>query len=166
MAVPQGDALEKLFEILRNAVAAQGRANGLTDNLHLHLAEAIAANDLPQHETGMSDAQKQAQDLGLSALAEADRHPEGAVYHPRLQALARGEMDLALGQKIRDFSSIAPAALDAPLAALQKRQAYILNELIALLGQMAGDRQRRPRRWRRRPRPPSPSSPRTRSWAS
>jgi hypothetical protein len=140
MAVPQGDVLEKLFELLRSAVAAQSRANGLTDNLRLHLAEAVAANDLPQHQAGMSNAQKQAQDLGLSALAEADQHPEGAVYHPRLQALAHGEMDLALGQ-IDQLGSIAANSLDAPLAALQNRQAYILNQLIALLGQMASDRQ-------------------------
>ena len=140
MTVPQGDPLEKLFELLRNTVAAQGRANGLTDNLRLHLAEAIAAGDLSRHQEGMSSAQKQAQDLGLSAFAEAGQHPEGAPYVPRLQALARGEMDLASGQ-INQLGGVDPKSLDAPLAALQKRQAYILNQLIALLGQMAGDRQ-------------------------
>jgi len=140
MAVPQGDALEKLFELLRNTIAAQTRTNGLTDNLHLHLAEALTANDLPQHFGGMTDTQKQAQDLGISALTEAGQHVEAAVYQGRLQSLVHGEMDLALGQ-IGGLPKSSANDLDASLGALHQRQAYILNELISLLGQMATDRQ-------------------------
>lgn len=140
MTVPVGDALEKLFEILRNTIAAQTRANGLTDNLHLHLAEALAAKDLPQHFSGMTDMQRQTQDLGISALTEAGAHDEGKPYLGRLTSLVRGEMGLALGQ-IDDVAKKGSDDLDASLGALHKRQAYILNELISLLGQMARDRQ-------------------------
>ena len=46
LAVPQGDVLERLVELLKNTIALQTTANGLTDNLTLHLAEAVsAAND-------------------------------------------------------------------------------------------------------------------------
>jgi len=140
LAVPQGDALEKLFEILRNTIAVQTQGNYLTSNFALHLSEALTANDLPKHIGGMADAQKQAQDLGASALDEAGKHDEGKIYQPRLQALVQGEMDLARGQigKLRDAGQ---GDLPPALGALQKRQAYILNELISLLGQMATDRQ-------------------------
>ena len=140
MAVPQGDALEKLFELLRTTIAAQTRTNGLTDNLHLHLAEALAANDLPQHFSGMTDTQKQAQDLGASALDEASHHDEGKVYQGRLQSLVQGEMGLALGQ-IGQLPKPGSDGLDASLGALHQRQSYILNELISLFGRMATDRQ-------------------------
>ena len=64
MAVPQGDALEKLFELLRNTIAQQTQANGLTDNLALHLPEALAANDVPKHLGIMASAQATGAGLG------------------------------------------------------------------------------------------------------
>ena len=139
MAVPQGDALEKLFDLLRSTIAAQTRANGLTDNLTLHLAEAIAAKDVTQHCGGMTDAQKQAQDFGNSALDEADKHDEGKMYHARLDAVIKGEMGLAMGQL--SHLVVMTGDLAPPLDALQKRQVYILNELVSLFGQMATQRQ-------------------------
>jgi hypothetical protein len=140
MTVPQGDPLEKLFEILRNTVAAQTRANGLTDNLHLHLSEALDAKDLPQHFTGMTDGQRDAQNLGVSALAEAGQHSEAKMYQGRLTSIVRGEMGLVLGN-LDDISKKGSDDLDGALGGVHKRQAYILNELISLLGQIARDRQ-------------------------
>jgi hypothetical protein len=140
MAVPQGDALEKLFELLKNTIALQTQANGLTDNLALHLSEALAANDVPKHLGLMSGNQAQAQDMGGSALTEAGQHDEGKIYLARLQPLVHGEMDLAMGQ-IAQLQSATGDSLANGLTSLQKRQAYILNSLIALLGQMASDRQ-------------------------
>jgi len=131
--------LEKLFDLLKNTIVQQTQANGLTDNLALHLSEAITANDLPQHYGGMNDAQKQAQDLGNSALDEAGKHDEGKIYLAKLQALVSGEMGLALGQ-IGKLPNTANGDLPPALGSLQKRQVYILNELIALLGQMADER--------------------------
>lgn len=140
LAVPQGDALEKLFDLLKSTIVQQTQANGLTDNLALHLAEALEAKDIPQHAGGMNDNQKQAQDLGSSALDEAGQHDEGKIYQSKLQALVKGEMGLALGQ-IAKVTATAPDALPPALSSLQQRQAYILNSLIALLGQMATERQ-------------------------
>jgi hypothetical protein len=140
LAVPQGDPLEKLFELLRNTIAVQTQANWLTSNLILHFSEALAANDLVKHFGGMAGAQKQAQDLGASALDEAGKHDEGKVYQSRLQTLVQGEMDLARSQ-IDKLSGTPADAQPAALDSLQKRQAYILNQLISLLGDMASDRQ-------------------------
>jgi hypothetical protein len=144
MAMPQGDVLEKLFELLRNTIAQQTQANGLTDNLALHLSEALDANDVAKHLGVMSAAQEQAQDLGGSALAEAGQQDEGKIYFSRLQPLVHGEMDLALGQVVQLQSVTgedSSSTLSTGLATLQKRQAYILNGLVALLGQMASDRE-------------------------
>jgi hypothetical protein len=140
VAVPQGDVLEKLFELLKRTIVQQTQANGLTDNLALHLSEAIDADDVSKHFGVMTVAQQQAQDMGGSALEEAGQHDEGKMYLARLEPLVRGEMDLALGQ-ILQLQGAAGDALQPGLAALQKRQVYILNGLIALLGQMASDRQ-------------------------
>ena len=140
MAVPQGDVLEKLFDLLRSTITQQTQANGQTDTLSLHLAEAIAANDVSKHADVMTDAQKQAQDLGNSALDEAGKHDEGKSYLARLQPLIRGEMDLAQGQITR-LRAADKGSLGSIVAPLEKRQIYILNSLIALLGQMASDRQ-------------------------
>ena len=139
LSVPQGDALERLFDLLRNAIALQTHSNGLTSNLMVHLSEAIAANDLPQHFNGMTDSQKQAQAFGSSALDEAGQHAEGKPYLSRLQSLVPGEMNLALEQQGR-LATTKTDALSPSLASLKKRQEYILNELVSLLGQMASDR--------------------------
>jgi hypothetical protein len=140
MAVPQGDVLEQLFDLLRQTITQQTQANGQTDTLAVHVPEALAANDVGRHLDVMSGAQQQAQDLGGAALEEAGKHAEGKMYIARLQPLVRGEMDLALGQ-MTQLRSTSNNALPAGLSALQKRQVYILNSLIALLGQMASDRQ-------------------------
>jgi hypothetical protein len=140
LAVPQGDALEKLFELLKNTIALQTQANGLTDNLTLHLTEAIGANDVPKHLGVMSDAQHRAQDMGGSALAEAGQRDEGKIYLARLQPLVRGEMDLALGQLVQ-LQGANGDGLASGLPPLQKRQVYILNGLMTLLGQMSSERQ-------------------------
>jgi hypothetical protein len=140
MAVPQGDALEKLFELLKNTIALQTTANGLTDNLALHLSEALAANDVMHHGEVMWNAQSSAQSSGSAALEEAGKQEGGKIYQARLQALVQGEMGLAMDQ-LGKLQTNASAASPEALAALQKRQAYILNELISLLGQMATDRQ-------------------------
>jgi hypothetical protein len=140
MALPDGDALQKLFDLLRTTIVQQTQANGQTDNLALHLAEALQANDVGQHLGVMNDTQKQTQDTGNGALDEAGRQDEGKAYAPKLEALVHGEMGLALGQ-IEQAQKANGDALTKGLAALQQRQVYILNSLIALLGQMANDRQ-------------------------
>ena len=140
MAVPQGDALEQLFDLLRQTIVQQTQANGQTDTLAVHVPEALAANDVGNHLDVMTQAQQQAQNLGGSALQEAGKHEEGKMYIARLEPLVRGEMDLAVGQ-MAQLRKAANEALPPGLAALQKRQVYILNSLIALLGQMASDRQ-------------------------
>jgi hypothetical protein len=140
LAVPQGDVLERLVELLKNTLALQTTANGLTDNLQLHLAEAVDAADVPKHLGGMTQAQEQAQDMGASALEEAGKHDEAKSYVSRLEPLVHGEMDLANGQLVKLGTSTGDT-LSSGLTDLGHRQIYILDGLMALLGQIAGDRQ-------------------------
>ncbi len=140
MSVPAGDALEKLFTLIKNAIGEQTRANGLAANLALHLSEALAAKDLAQHRDVMSASQKAAQAIGFNAIDEAGKHAEAKAFQSRLQSLVQGEMTLALGQ-IDKIPKMPAEHLKEHLASLQKRQGYILNELISMLGQMADERQ-------------------------
>lgn len=140
LSVPQGDPLEKLFSLLKNVLAEQTRANGLTDNLALHIAEALAAKDLSRHRDGMANAQKKAQSLGVTAQEEAAKRSEAKALSVRIQMLVKGEMDLALGQ-ISKVAELDKSTLAPHLSSLQQRQSYILNELISMLGQIATDRQ-------------------------
>lgn len=140
LAVPAGDALEKLFALIKNAITEQTRGNGLTDNLALHLSEAIAAKDLSRHRDVISSSQKMTQAIGSNAVEEANKHEEAKAYQSRLQLLVKGEMSLALGQ-IDKIPGTPANNLKDHLATLQKRQSYILGELISMLGQMATDRQ-------------------------
>ena len=78
--------------------------------------------------------------MGGSALDEAGKHDEAKSYLSRLQPLVHGEMDWANGQMLKLQTATGNDLADG-LAALQKRQAYILNELMALLGQIASERQ-------------------------
>jgi len=140
LSVPEGDALEKMFTLLKNTISEQTQANGLSDNLANHLSEALAAKDIPRHRDVMQGAQKQAQDAGNLTIEEALKHPEAKLYLVRLQPLIKGEMGWALDE-IQKIATVQPTDLPAHMAALQKRQTYILNELISLLGQIATARQ-------------------------
>ena len=91
-------AREALRVCSRTRSSQQTQANGLTDNLALHLAEALAADDVPKHLDVMTSSQTEAQDAGESALDEAGKHDEGKIYLAQLQPLVQGEMGLALGQ--------------------------------------------------------------------
>ena len=139
LALPAGDALERLFALLKTTIARQTTANGLTDNLQLHLAEALGAKDLGRHAGVMAAAQQRAQESGQAVTAEAARREEAQAFRTRLEMLVGGEMDLARAQ-IGKVSAASAETADM-LTALQKRQAYILNELITLLGRIANDRQ-------------------------
>ncbi len=140
LSVPAGDPLEKLFTLLRGVITEQTRANGLTDNVTLHLAEALAAKDLPRHRDVMTAAQKSAQASGKLAMEESAKRAEAKAFGVKIQMLVNGEMGLALEQ-IGKITAMPKEKLPGQLEALQKRQGYILNELIGLLGQMASDRQ-------------------------
>ena len=140
LALPAGDALERLFALLKTTIARQTTANGLTDNLQLHLAEALAAKDLGRHAGVMATAQQRAQETGQAVIAEAARREEAQAFRTRIEMLVSGEMDLACEQIGKVNTASATEAAER-LTALQKRQEFILNELITLLGRIANDRQ-------------------------
>jgi len=117
---------------LKEAIARQREAVGLTDNLALDLGAAIQGGRLPAHQAALAGPQHQAQDAGRHAVAEFLAHDEVPSGHA-LQPLVEGEMALALGQ-----ISALPADDSAAtkLQALVTRQQDILSSLISLLGEV------------------------------
>jgi hypothetical protein len=159
MAVPSGDVLAKLFDLLKSTITQQTSTNGETSNLTVHLSEALEAKDVPKHLDLMKTGQSQAQDLGGQTLTEAQAHDEAKIYIAKLEPLVKGEMDLALGQVGGLQTAVGQDALSTGLAALTTRQVYILNGLVALLGQMANDRQQAADAAAKKPKTDAPTAP-------
>ncbi len=141
LSVAAGDPLEQLVALIKCTIVQQTKANGLTDNLAVHLSEALAHNDLPQHHRVIGFAQNQAHDLCGAALTEALKRAEAKQDVLPLQTIANGEMPFAQSEIEGMFKGPA-AGLSTDLPPLQSRQAHILSELIALLGQIVNDRQK------------------------
>ena len=102
LAVPQGDVLEKLVELLKNTIALQTTANGLTDNLTLHLAEAVRRRRMCRSTwAGWRTRSIARRRWAARRWQEAGQHDEAKSYISRLQPLVHGEMDLANGQMVK-----------------------------------------------------------------
>ena len=139
LSLPDGDVLTDALNLLKQAITSQKQANKITDNLSIHLAEAIQGNNLENHRNSMYKYQEEARSYGRQSIAAFLNFPtEGRVYSDRLTVLVEQEMGLALGQisgidnKGRDPVILLPKLTD--------RQTYILNELIALLGMLTNER--------------------------
>jgi hypothetical protein len=137
------DPLNEGFENLKRAAALQESANSLTANLTANLDEAIGKRDLARHQAGIADRQTQAYRQGQAALTAFRQVPAGKPYAAALAPVVNGEMPWVLG----DITKLAPAkreAVPALLAGIQKREEYILNTLLSLLGQIADARKEKP----------------------
>ena len=133
-ALAQDPAEQRVFTALQQAIDAQRRALGLTQNLQMHLDEALQASHLERHDAVMAEAQRAARTFGREAqrgLAEAKS--EAA---PRLQTLVENEMGMVL-EAIKTLTGKEAAVLTRRLAAVAERQTYILTELLSLFGRVA-----------------------------
>lgn len=126
------------LESLRKAITYQRKTLGMTRNLQLHLDEAVAARNLPAHRTGIADTQSITRKHGQDA-ARAFALESQVSAARRLTTLTAQEMPWAL-RDIQRIEGDDPAALETTVLAVAKRQAYILDELISLLGRMAAQR--------------------------
>jgi len=136
LSVSSEDALAAAFAALQRAAAAQEKANGLTANLATNLEEARQKKALPAHQATMTKQQEEARGQASKAWDEFRKNADGRAYAARLSSLVEGEMPWVL----RDIGALAGAATEkAPglLGEIGKRQTYVLNELLALLGRMA-----------------------------
>ncbi|MBU4199556.1 MAG: hypothetical protein KKG09_08310 [Verrucomicrobia bacterium] len=136
LAVPPGDSLETAFAALKRTIAAQEKAKGITENLSLHLDEAISRQSIPSHQKPMSDRQNEARREGSAALEAFKKQEEGRLYAVRLEPLVRNEMNWAL-TGIAALTNKSPDTLSTAVDAIELRQALILRELINLLGTLA-----------------------------
>ncbi len=124
---------------LHRAIAEQRRALGLTRNLELHLDEARLSGNLARHRTALSESQVRAQKHGRDARVEQVTLGHTAAAD-RLRDLVENEMAWVLAG-VAAFDEADTAALPERVKRAATRQAYILDELIALLGRLgAADR--------------------------
>jgi len=137
------DPLSDGFENLKRAVALQESANSLTANLAAHLDEALGKRDLSRHQTGIADRQVQAYRAGQAALTVFRFAPVGKPYAATLAPIVDGEMPWVIGD-IGKLAATTHAEVPALVAGIQKREEYILNTLLALLGQIAEGRKEQP----------------------
>ncbi|MDP6353695.1 MAG: hypothetical protein QF473_01240, partial [Planctomycetota bacterium] len=139
MAVPRSDSLSGAFAVLKRLIAEQKQANGLTENLKVHLEEALERKTLSAHVNQMAKRQAKAKNTGSFAIALFRRHKEGERYAIRIEPLLNGEMSWVM----RDILQVNKKPVDALpkfLASIEERQEYILRQLMALLGQVADSR--------------------------
>jgi len=136
LEVPAGDDLAQAFSLLKKTIAEQKQANALTDNLSVHLSEALEGKRLPQHRQAMTDKQRRAEGAGKSALAAFRRHPDGQRTSVPLATLVTHEMSWVLNE-IPELEAKRGEAVPARLKNVADRQAYILAELISLLGKLS-----------------------------
>ncbi|MCX7591823.1 MAG: hypothetical protein N2255_09370, partial [Kiritimatiellae bacterium] len=139
LSISGDDPLATAFAVLKLVIEEQRRALAATDNLRIHLEEALAGRTLPQHRKAMLDQQTRARDTGKRAREAFVKASQGKFYETRLALLCDGEMALV----IRDIGGLdSPAASRLPglLEGISQRQRYILDELVALLGQIVEKR--------------------------
>ena len=130
-----GDPAEqRLLTALQQAIDAQRRSLGLTQNLQMHLDEALQAEHLDRHRTTIADAQNAARTFGRTAQRElAESKSEAAL---RLSTLVENEMGWVLAD-VKSLGGRDVAALSKHSAVIANRQTYILTELLTLVGRVA-----------------------------
>lgn len=136
LALPKTDPLSKALEALKQVVAEQKKANGITANLQVVLADARQSDDVGSHRDALVRQQTVAQSAGNAATGFFYEAADGSYYTDRLYTLVKGEMGLVLASA-RTIDLAKPGAGPA-LVGIQERQDYVLRELLALLGRLAG----------------------------
>ena len=137
--LPEGDVMANAVSLLRKTIAEQKTAHGAAANLEAHLAEALDAKLLPSHRQNLSGKQGQAQSLGRQAGDEMKKYPAGQAVASRLTTLVEQEM----GWVLTDIAKLDPGArgkLPTLLKGIVERQAYVLAQLVAILGELTSDR--------------------------
>lgn len=123
---------------LKEAIARQREAMGLTDNLSAQLADALANKRLVQHRDAIAKRQGDAQAAGRRAQ-KAYALAKDANMERALTPLVDGEMRL-VNDDLTALPTVVPGKAARTVSAIRDRQGYILAKLIALLGEaVAGE---------------------------
>ena len=137
------DPLATAFELLRETIIAQRRAKEASENFRVYFLEALQKETVAAHAANMTEQQGQTRGKGLHALVAFERTASGKQYSVALAGLVRGEMLLVL-QDIGKIIGRKAGAIPVLLAKIEKRQQYILDQLIALLGRIGQHSDRQP----------------------
>ncbi|MBA3686411.1 MAG: DUF4175 family protein, partial [Planctomycetes bacterium] len=129
-AVAEADA--PAIAALKEAIARQGEAAGLSDNLAAQLVEALANQRLANHRDAIAAKQELAKAAGGAARDAFAKAADAPTAHV-LASLVEGEMAVVA----RDLGALpARTAEQAPgaVATIRDRQRWIHGQLVALLG--------------------------------
>ncbi|MCX6903732.1 MAG: hypothetical protein NTW03_09700, partial [Verrucomicrobia bacterium] len=140
-ALASDDPYAAAFAALRQTIAKQEQANSRTANLRTYLEEAIQKKTVADRRQAMSDQQADTQRTGQHTLGEFNKIRDAQVYAARLSPLVEGEMNWVLKDIGRLGAKDSQTALNRRLNEIDKRQGYVLTELIALLGAIADKQQ-------------------------
>ncbi|MEI7731695.1 MAG: hypothetical protein WCO56_19140 [Verrucomicrobiota bacterium] len=134
------DPLASGFASLRSTITFQDRSLNRTANLKTYLEEAIKNKSIKDRAREISTHQSDARRNGQMAIKYFNNAPDGKVYAATMEPLVNGEMPWAL-RDVEKLPALAETKLTAEIADIEKRQTYILSELIALLGKIADQKQ-------------------------
>ncbi len=130
-----GDEMAKAFQLLQDTIQEQKKALGLTENFQAYLLEALKENNRDLHQKEMDKQQKYTKNRAVWAIAEFEKYEQGKEYARAISRIVDGEMNWVI-EDILKLKNAKSSELKAFLEKIQKRQEYILQELIALLGKI------------------------------
>jgi hypothetical protein len=133
-AVTGDPAEQRVFTALQQAIEAQRRSLGLTQNLQMHMDEALQAGHLERHRAAIADSQASARTFGREAQRGLEETKSEAAS--RLRTLVENEMGLVL-EDTKSLNGKDTAALSKRSSTIADRQTYILTELLGLFGRVA-----------------------------
>ena len=134
--VAENDPLGSAISSLRQTIAAQKKATDLTANVKTYVEEALKNKTVTARAKSMTGLQGEAQKSGQATIGEFKKSSEGTNYLTRLTPLVTGEMKLVL-EDIPKLDEKTPEAIPARLTGIEKRQTFILDELMQILGKIA-----------------------------
>jgi hypothetical protein len=133
LALPAGDPLTAAFNLLKDAIAAEQRARGVTGNVIVNLEDIRKHRALERHAKAIAAAQDQARAAARHAL-EAFAAAKDASSVVVLQALVEGAMP---DVRAEAEALTLEGKLPDQLAHVAIRQDDIIQRMIALLGALA-----------------------------
>jgi hypothetical protein len=141
LSLPQGDPLTGAFDLLKQAIASQTRARGVTGNVAVNLDDIRKHHTLERQAKAMSTAQEAARADGQRAL-EAFATARDALTCTALKPLVEGPM-----ARLRQEAAALVEAdgLTGRLEAIAAGQDDVIQRLVALLGGIAERERERPK---------------------
>lgn len=123
---------------LKKAIEAQHKANGMTENVKLHLETIVKKKEIKKHQKVMVPQQRRVKNYCARAMSIFKKDETGKSYVGRLEPLVNGEIAWVMD----DLNKLNSQTASGQIPKIDDRQKYILKQLIALLGEIAERKQR------------------------